>query len=845
MPLPRAIACAALVAVCLSGCTDPDVGSRVFACRTNDDCSAPNSCLDCPSGNKVCGTLGDEALFCEGGAPDPDATGGDADGSSEGDADTAPEPEVTDPVDGPDPGVEVSDADGGDADSEIDAPDPGPLPEWEPTLILDGGSWHVCAFDTLSGCLRCWGASSVPKLPSGGPGIHLEDVYCATPVAQIEGGFDTQMILFEDGTLNIFGGNYHDHDMLPNTPEIDTYINPDPPAVALLGVTSVDAFIWSFCAIHTDGSLTCWGQPMEEVATFPEGPFAGVSVGRANLDPFADATLGTAHACLLRTAETGGTVECFLENFSEWEVINTADAAPLTGLTQIHGARRHHCGLSEAGAVWCWGDSVHGRLGDGLEVTDGKTATRPRFADGAALDGVVQLALGFDHTCALRATGEIYCWGRNYAGQVGSGDSVIRDRPHPVTLPGDAAAMSVAAGEWHSCAVTASRQVYCWGRNKQGQLGLGNSGTDLDPTPQVPVLVGQAPAIAAGGDWVQAVAQDGRLFAWGRGLGVFPGPHAYEQHSPTLVDEGWSDLAPEERPTALHAGPCHACASGADGLWCWGQGSSDKVGTLAPTTVAALSQPEGMEQLELGLCATYVRTGTSLQMWGFGDKTLRPVPFGGEVAPAIVDISGGWGRACAVTDQGAIWCWGSFPSVEGFGEQSSTYDCPDVVGACVDQEPIPVQLEGISDAVEVAVGMAHLCYRNAAGEVRCEGDNSWGQLGTASPGFQPVSGPAFSSLEAGAFHTCGATEPDGELYCWGRNDNGQVGPEGAPPGPGVGQLEPIGTGEVGLAQLSLGFRVTCGTRPDGQPVCWGRNKEGQLGDGDIQINLPILLGEIP
>ena len=130
-----------------------------------------------------------------------------------------------------------------------------------------------------------------------------------------------------------------------------------------------------------------------------------------------------------------------------------------SGVIAMAAGASHTCAATSDGVVWCWGDSSIRQLG-----TEGNYyGTGTRVPVSGFVDGVVALAAGYAHTCALRSGGDVHCWGNNYYGQTG----FLR------LLPSDATA--VAAGSGHSCALTRAGEVRCWGFNGYGQIGNGTT----------------------------------------------------------------------------------------------------------------------------------------------------------------------------------------------------------------------------------------------------------------------------------------------------------------------------------------------------------------------------------
>jgi alpha-tubulin suppressor-like RCC1 family protein len=129
--------------------------------------------------------------------------------------------------------------------------------------------------------------------------------------------------------------------------------------------------------------------------------------------------------------------------------------------------------------VRCWGGNVNGELGGG------SAGPAPRLSPpaGDLLTAIQALAVGFSHSCALTESGGVRCWGSNGYGQLGDGSHTDRHAPTGEVITGVAA---IAAGTWHTCALLRSGAVRCWGRNDYGQLGDGTQTESAVPV-NVPV----------------------------------------------------------------------------------------------------------------------------------------------------------------------------------------------------------------------------------------------------------------------------------------------------------------------------------------------------------------------
>ena len=139
----------------------------------------------------------------------------------------------------------------------------------------------------------------------------------------------------------------------------------------------------------------------------------------------------------------------------------------------IVAAGNHTCGLTAAGAAYCWGDNSFAQLGRGFFSPDGEATIAP------VLGGLsfVRLSAGFHNTCGLTATGAAYCWGTNDAGQIGMGFATFDPNepdwfnPAPVAVVGGNVFSTIGVGMEFVCGVTSGGVAKCWGSNVTSQLG--------------------------------------------------------------------------------------------------------------------------------------------------------------------------------------------------------------------------------------------------------------------------------------------------------------------------------------------------------------------------------------
>jgi alpha-tubulin suppressor-like RCC1 family protein len=184
----------------------------------------------------------------------------------------------------------------------------------------------------------------------------------------------------------------------------------------------------------------------------------------------------------------------------------------LTRIKMLAVGGFHNCVLAEDGKVWCWGKNDEGQLGVG------DTQNRPTpvsIQSGGRRFSTV--AAGEAHTCALTAAGKAFCWGRNASGQLGDGSTRARNRPVEVKGIDDLTLISPGGGYLggFTCALKKNGTVWCWGNNLYGQLG-GRAISNRQPRPRRVAGLKNIVSVQAGGLHTCAVAENGETRCWGR-----------------------------------------------------------------------------------------------------------------------------------------------------------------------------------------------------------------------------------------------------------------------------------------------------------------------------------------
>ncbi len=268
------------------------------------------------------------------------------------------------------------------------------------------------------------------------------------------------------------------------------------------------------CARTAVGGVKCWGY--NEYGQLGDGTTTnrGTPVDVIGLTSGVSAiSAGWCHTCALTA---GGGVKCWGRNddgqLGDGTTTERHTPVEVSGLTSrviaIAAGGTSTCALTAGGGVKCWGGKGYGQLGDGTITT----RLTPIDVTGLT-SGVSAIAAGFYHTCALTAGGGVKCWGWNKFGQLGDGTTT--DRTTPVDVSGLTSGVSaIAAGHAHTCALTSGGEVKCWGNSWVAERG---DGTIIDRTRPVDVsgLTGGVSAIAAGGAHTCALTSSGGVKCWG------------------------------------------------------------------------------------------------------------------------------------------------------------------------------------------------------------------------------------------------------------------------------------------------------------------------------------------
>ena len=238
----------------------------------------------------------------------------------------------------------------------------------------------------------------------------------------------------------------------------------------------------------------------------------------------------------------------------------------------------------------CWGDGSKGQNGQGTWDTD--SGRYDLKSPGEVLlpwtSNAVMISTGREFACSLLDDGSVYCWGNNNYGQLGDGTTTYSGLPREVLLPSDRFAISIDSGDYHTCAVLDNGEMYCWGRQNYGNMGTGKgsiSSNNADYKIKVPVKVeiplDKSVSFMGVGEYHGcAVMTDNSLWCWGYnnhgeiGLGNVSSSNNEIIRKPMEIDMQFYNPI-----ISIDLGPESTCTLHDDGLLnCWGENEYGEVG---------------------------------------------------------------------------------------------------------------------------------------------------------------------------------------------------------------------------------------------------------------------------
>ena len=338
---------------------------------------------------------------------------------------------------------------------------------------------------------------------------------------------------------------------------------------------------------------------------------------------------------------------------------------------QVAVGYAHTCALLRSGQVYCWGVAhVNGRSEDSQVAVPVE-----------GLPKIKSISAGQVNSCAIDVEDQVWCWGVDLQASIKTRKEVITTPKQVAQLP---AVSQVASGYLHNCAIAKSDgSVFCWGENAAGELGIGTTDEGKLEASAIPLkaegLKG-ATWVATGVNNTCAVVAGGQIYCWGtddqRGNGVVVKSNVPRHHNES------------RNVSKVVNGRNFFCALTVDGkVICFGSNLMGQLGSKEAGSIYTQAQPKGI------------------------DKAL--------------DIGAGGFSACAVTPSRNVLCWGQLPGQDAFEFEGSE----------------PVVIPGLSGAESLSLGIGTACAVIRGGRVKCWGSNEGGQVGNGITSTEEVTTP--------------------------------------------------------------------------------------------------------
>jgi alpha-tubulin suppressor-like RCC1 family protein len=352
---------------------------------------------------------------------------------------------------------------GGDSNSgsnEIGAP------------TVAAGARHSCAVE--DGKVLCWGSNKSGQLGDGTTTdsvkpVEVQGISAATTIAATT---EATCAVHQGGAVSCWGASARE------SYGADKGNSPTPaPVTGIANAVRISIGPYNGCAATDAGTVLCWGKAFRGVlgggdaAAGNDNTVAATPVQAVGVSDAVDVAVENVRSCAVLGS---GKVMCWGNN--EYDTLGTgttdkfsATPQPVLGLDDVvtmSTTGAYSCAVISDGSLKCWGERRSNVFSALPASTDLTTPTAIPNVDDA-----VAVATSDSRICIIDRGGDVWCWGSGQYGQLGNGDASLLESDTPVQVKGISHAVSLAAGSFHSCAMTSSGTVSCWGNNPTGQTG--------------------------------------------------------------------------------------------------------------------------------------------------------------------------------------------------------------------------------------------------------------------------------------------------------------------------------------------------------------------------------------
>jgi alpha-tubulin suppressor-like RCC1 family protein len=487
----------------------------------------------------------------------------------------------------------------------------------------------------------------------------------------------------------------------------------------LSGVTSVSVGAFTSCAASMSGTY-CWGDNSDgqlgnNSETNSSTPVQSMGVGGSGvLSETISVSSGSGVVC---SASGAGNVYC--SGYSQQGQLGNNDAAqvanptpvevfavntnttPLSNIQSISNGTETNCAVTNSGNAYCWGENDYGALGNNTTISSSTPIEVLGVGGVGHLSNIASISTSYETTCALLTSGNVYCWGANDRGQLGINSSLITTSLTPVEVGGVGGTgvlsniTAISRNEYSSCALSSGGNVYCWGWNNYGEIGNNTTTNAIAPVEVFDTngvdFLSNITAISSGVYDTCAISLAGNAYCWGSNSYGQVGNNSGTNVSIPVKVSDPSGVGFLSNVVSIGSNGAITCASDSSGsAYCWG-----------PNIVGSLGNNSGSN------------SSIPVQVFGVG---------GSGFLSNIASISG---ASCALSTSGNEYCWGGNSS-GGLGNNST-------VTSYVPVEVLGVGGSGfLSNITAFSQSEGGGCALSTAGTVACWGENLWGALGNGT-----------------------------------------------------------------------------------------------------------------
>jgi len=627
-----------------------------------------------------------------------------------------------------------------------------------------------------------------------------------------------------------------------------------------------------FSAVDNSGSLYQWGINADNSggATGPISNTIPTLIGNNtpnsgnspyyidNANSYTQISAGTSFSLAIRNNSTlyawglNSSGQLGTNNTTNLNVVTQIGLVNTSSWTQISAGVSTATVIGNDGTLWVWGSNASGQLGDGTTINKSLPV---QIAGSWTL-----VSTGINSTGAIKSDSTLYGWGSGTAGETGDSANVSKSSPvlignipnlNQPTIPTLVVGNSwsqISVGTSYQLATDANNNLYTWGLNSSGQLGLG---TDTIARSNPVFIRSNTVQISAGTSHAALINNVGELYAWGlNSIGQLGDNSSITKSSPVQIGIGtsWNVVA---------AGSTNTIATRNDGtLFAWGQNLNGEIGNNTnivnsnPVQIGNLSWSVVGAQ---GSTTAGITSNGNAYLWGsngsgsVGDVTAvtksSPVQLGNNSVSAsspVQVVSGGvagsWLQVSAAANYTVgidvnykLYAWGE-NTLGKLGDNSS------------DRRNSPVLINETNSWLLVNAGLNHAFAITYDNSLYGWGRNTEGQVGDSTTINKSVpvllAGPsAYKNISAGNNNSAGIGI-NNLLYGWGNNSTGQLGLADT-----LNRSSPTQIGTSSWTQVSIGGTQTQGILIDRTLYAWGTNTNGTLGVNDtINRSSPILIG---